>query len=83
MTQANIIVPIKEVSYVGDKVVSGKKLDYQYHEESQLFLPKKLWYLKPNSNPDDNCSYYEVITYDKYDKNGNIVQMTQSGIPSV
>lgn len=83
MTQANIIVPIKEVSYVGDKVVSGKKLDYQYHEESQLFLPKKLWYLKPNSNPDNNSSYYEVITYDKYDKNGNIVQMTQSGIPSV
>ncbi|MBQ0103982.1 MAG: RHS repeat protein [Prevotellaceae bacterium] len=83
MVNSNNIVPVKEISRMNGDIVSGKIKKYRQLSNS-MFLPDKIFDIKLNaSNTDDVQDLHKRVSYDEYDNNGNPLQVTRDGIPSI
>lgn len=76
MKNRNIIVPMETSKFI-DNILAVKNRT-SYRNENGLILPSLT-----EQYDLDKLSYREHVKYDKYDNNGNPLQITRDGIPSV
>lgn len=83
MTRRNIVAPFKTIQYIDGRLSAGKVMKYRQHTNS-MYLPDRIYDIKMDvSDTDDERNLNQRVTYDKYDSNGNPLQVTCDGIPSV
>lgn len=91
MANANIVVPVKEITRTNGKIVSGKTISYnevpisgRSQQSGTMFLPGIIYDVRRDaSNANDESSLHQRVSYDRYDGYGNPLQVTRDGIPSV
>ncbi len=75
--------PVRISKKRGNYYVGGTKINYTtcYNQDGDPYLrPAKTYraYSSPGVTSEGSLSYYEIMSYDVYDTNGNLCQMTDS-----
>lgn len=83
MKDANMLVPVEEISYTDNDVTSGKAVNYMECGTSHIFVPSQISNVLLGGSSSTGSSFYPKISYDRYDDAGNPVQVTKDGITSV
>lgn len=76
-----ISIPLKIEIYKGSEKIFEKKLVYASDiSTSNLLLPK---YISTKKGINSNSTLEKIISYDKYDEQGNVLQYTTQNNPSI